>query len=331
MCQAERQGRPYHKEVCLETGPLYIGIDVSKDQLDVAERPSGERAVIPHTEQDITALVEQLGARRPACVVLEATGGLQAPLASALAIAGIPVAVVNPRQVRDFARATGQLAKTDAIDAQILARFAEAVRPAPRPFPDEATQEFSARLTRRRQLIELLVAEQHRLRTAPRPIQRQIQAHLTWLQQQLATLDEDLTRRIQATPLWREQEDLLRRGPGIGPVVSRTLLGELPELGTLTPRQIAALVGVAPLNRDRGTLRGRRTTWGGRAVVRAALYMSALTAARHNPVIKAFSQRLRAAGTAPNVALVACMRKRLTILNAILKHRTRWQLSGEGT
>ena len=315
----------------METGPLYVGIDVSKAQLDVAERPSGERAVIPHTEQDIAALVEQLGARRPACVVLEATGGLQAPLASALAIAGISVAVVNPRQVRDVARATGQLAKTDAIDAQILARFAEAVRPAPRPLPDEATQAFSALLTRRRQLIEMLVAEQHRMRTAPRPIQRQIQAHLTWLKQQLAMLDEDLTHRIQATPLWREQEDLLRSVPGIGPVVSRTLLGELPELGRLTHKQIAALVGVAPLNRDSGSLHGRRIIWGGRAVVRGVLYMSAVVAARRNPIIKAFYQRLRTAGKAPKVALVACMRKLVTILNAMVKHRTPWRLSAQST
>jgi len=315
----------------METGPLSVGIDVSKAQLDVAERPSGERAVIPHTEQDIAALVEQLGARRPACVVLEATGGLQAPLASALAIAGISVAVVNPRQVRDFARATGQLAKTDAIDAQILARFAEAVRPAPRPLPDEATQAFSALLTRRRQLIEMLVAEQHRMRTAPLPIQRQIQAHLTWLKQQLAMLDEDLTHRIQATPLWREQEDLLRSVPGIGPVVSRTLLGELPELGRLTHKQIAALVGVAPLNRDSGSLRGRRIIWGGRAVVRGVLYMSAVVAARRNPIIKAFYQRLRTAGKAPKVALVACRRKLVTILNAMVKHRTPWRLSAQST
>jgi len=314
----------------METRPLYVGIDVSKAQLDVAERPSGERAVMPHTEQAIAALVAQVGARRPACVVLEATGGLQAPLASALALAGIPVAVVNPRQVRDFARATGQLAKTDAIDAQILARFAEAVRPAPRPLPDEATQEFSALLTRRRQLIDMLVAEQHRMRTAPRPIQRQIQAHLTWLKQQLAMLDEDLTHRIQATPLWREQEDLLRSVPGIGPVVSRTLLGELPELGRLTHKQIAALVGVAPLNRDSGSLRGRRMIWGGRAVVRGVLYMSAVVAARHNPIIKAFYQRLRTAGKAPKVALVACMRKLLTMLNAMVKHRTPWRLSAQG-
>lgn len=268
---------------------------------------------------------------QPAGLVLEATGGLEVPLASALAVAGIPVAVVNPRQVRDFAKATGRLAKTDAIDAQTLARFAEAVRPAPRPLPDEAAQAFSALLTRRRQLIEMLVAEQNRMQRAPRPIQQQIQAHVTWLKQQLAALDEDLTHRIQSTPIWREQEDLLRSVPGIGPVVSRTLLAELPELGTLTHKQIAALVGVAPLNRDSGTLRGRRTTWGGRAVVRAALYMSTLVATKHNPVIKVFYQRLRAAGKAPKVALVACMRKLVTILNAIVKHRTPWRLAVPNT
>jgi transposase len=308
-----------------------VGIDVSKVQLDVAERPSGERAVIPHTEEGIATLVAQLRARHPACVVLEATGGLQVPLASALAVGGIPVAVVNPRQVRDFAKATGQLAKTDAIDAQVLAHFAEAVQPTPRPLPDEAMQQLGALLTRRRQLIEMLVAEQQRMQRAPHPIRRQIQAHLTWLQQQLAGLDEDLTHRIQATPLWREHEDLLRSVPGIGPVVSRTLLAELPELGTLTHKQIAALVGVAPLNRDSGTLRGRRMIWGGRAVVRSVLYMSAVVAARHNPIIKAFYQRLRAAGKAPKVALVACMHKLLTILNAMVKHHTPWRLSIPGT
>jgi transposase len=284
-----------------------------------------------HTEEGIATLVEQLRTRRPACVVLEATGGLQVPLASALAVGGIPVAVVNPRQVRDFAKATGQLAKTDAIDAQVLARFADAVRPTPRPLPDEATQQLGALLTRRRQLIEMLVAEQQRMQRAPRPIQRQIQAHLTWLKQQLAGLDEDLTHRIQATPLWCEHEDLLHSVPGIGPVVSRTLLAELPELGTLTHKQIAALVGVAPLNRDSGTLRGRRMIWGGRTVVRSVLYMSAVVAARHNPVIKAFYQRLRTAGKVPKVALVACMHKLLTILNAMVKHQTPWRLSAQGT
>src|SRR5437879_4388904 len=209
MCKAERHGRPYLKEVCMETGALYVGIDVSKAQLDVAERPAGERIVIPHTEEGIATLVERLRHQRPACLVLEATGGLEVPLASALAVAGIPVAVVNPRQVRDFAKATGQLAKTDAIDAQVLAHFAEAVRPTPRPLPDEATQQLGALLTRRRQLIEMLVAEQQRMRMAPRPIQQQIQAHLMWLKRQLASLDEDLTHRIHATPLWREHEDLL--------------------------------------------------------------------------------------------------------------------------
>ena len=315
----------------MEAAPVFIGIDVSKAQLDMAERPSGERAVMPHTEERSTTLVERLRHRGLACLVLEATGGLEVPLASALAVAGIPVAVVTPRQVRDFARATGPLAKTDAIDAQILARVAEAVRPAPRPLPDEATQAFSALLTRRRQLIEMLVAEQNRMQRAPRPIQRQIQVHLTWLKKQLVALDEDLTHRIQSTPIWREQEDLLRRVPGIGPVVSRTLLAELPELGTLTHKQIAALVGVAPLNRDSGTLRGRRTTWGGRAVVRAALYMSTLVATKHNPVITGFYQRLRAAGKAPKVALVACMRKLVTILNAMVKHRTPWRLAVQNT
>ncbi|WP_447973855.1 IS110 family transposase [Nitrospira sp. Kam-Ns4a] len=316
----------------METGALYVGIDVAKAQLDVAHRPSGERQVVPHTEAGIARLVERLTALRPVCIVLEATGGLQGPLASALAVAGLPVSVVNPRQVRDFAKATGQLAKTDAIDAQVLARFAEAVRPAARPLPHEAAQVLGALLTRHRQLIEMRVAERNRQRgTAPRGIARQIQAHLQWLERQLVALDKDLTAHIQSTPLWREREDLLRSVPGVGPVLSRTLLAALPELGTLSHKQIAALVGVAPLNRDSGTLRGRRTTWGGRTVVRAALYMGALVAMKCNPTIAAFYQRLRAAGKPPKVALVASMRKLLMILNAIVKHQTPWRLSTEGT
>lgn len=308
----------------METKPVYVGVDVSTAHLEMAERPTGARAVLPHTEDGIASLVERMRVRAPACVVLEATGGLQGPLASALAVAGMPVAVVNPRQVRDFARATGQLAKTDAIDAQVLARFAEAVRPAPRPLRDAATQHLAAVLARRRQVIEMLVAEQHRMRRAPRPIQRHIRTHLTWLRRQLAVLDQELTQQIQTTPLWRAHEDLLCSVPGIGPIVSRTLLAELPELGTLTHKQIAALVGVAPLNRDSGTLRGRRVIWGGRAAVRGALYMSAVVAARRNVIIKAFYQRLRAAGKKPKIALVACMRKLLTILNAMVKHRRPW-------
>jgi transposase len=227
--------------------------------------------------------------------------------------------------VRDFARATGRLAKTDRLDAQILAQFAEAVRPACRPLPDASTQQLAALLTRRRQLVAMLTAEKNRRGSAPRGMRSQIQTHIDWLEQHVAQLDRDLTTAVQASPIWREHDELLRSVPGIGPVITRTLLAELPELGTLTRKQIAALVGVAPLNRDSGTFRGKRTIWGGRATVRAALYMGALVAARHNAVLKAFYQRLRGSGKAPKVALTACMRKLLTILNAMLKHRTPWR------
>lgn len=233
--------------------------------------------------------------------------------------------VVNARQVRDFAKATGQLAKTDAIDAAVLAHFAEAVRPALRPLPDAATQALSALMMRRRQLIEMRTAEQNRLGSAPASVRSRIRAHLTWLTRELAHLDDDLTQTIRESPVWCEKDDLLQSTPAVGPVLARTLLAALPELGTLNRKQIAALVGVAPLNRDSGTLRGRRIVWGGRAHVRAALYMSALVATRYNPVIRAFYQRLCAAGKAKKVALTACMHKLLTILNTMLKHGTRWQ------
>lgn len=315
----------------METTSVFIGIDVSKAQLDVAQRPEGPGRAFPQTPAGIESLVAHVAALTPAGIVLEATGGLEVPVASALAVAGLPVAVVNPRQVRDFAKATGRLAKTDAIDAQILARFAEAVRPAPRQIPDAAAQEFSALLSRRRQLIEMRVAEHNRLGTATPRIQQQIRKHLTWLDHQVAALEEELGQCIKSTAIWRERDNLLQSVPGVGQTLSRTLVAELPELGTLTRHQIAALVGVAPLNRDSGTLRGRRTTWGGRAVVRAALYMGTLAAVRWNPVVKAFYQRLRAAGKAPKVALVACMRKLLTILNAMLKHRTPWSPVIQGT
>lgn len=310
----------------METNSVCIGIDVSKAQLDVAQLPEGPRQVFAQTPRGIERLVAHVQSLNPSAIVLEATGGLEVAVASALAVAGLPVSVVNPRQVRDFAKATGRLAKTDAIDAQVLARFAEAVRPAPRQLPDAATQEFSALLSRRRQLIEMRVAEHNRLGSAPRRIQPQIRKHLTWLDRQVAAIEEELAQRTQSTPIWRERDNLLQSVPGVGPTLSRTLVAELPELGTLTRHQIAALVGVAPLNRDSGTFRGRRTTWGGRAVVRAVLYMSTLAAVRYNPVLKAFYQRLRAAGKAPKVALVACMRKLLTILNAMLKHQTPWSL-----
>jgi len=305
----------------------FVGIDVSKEQLDLAQRPSGAREVIPYTEVGLTRVVDQLRRLAPAAIVVEATGRLEVPLVSALAAAGLPVTVVNPRQVRDFAKATGRLAKTDALDAEVLAQFAEAVRPMPRPIADEATQGLRALLTRRRQLLEMRTAEQNRLSGAARRLQRQIRTHVEWLDRQIAALDDELTQLIRSMPLWRERENLLRSVPGIGPVMSRTLLAELPELGTLTHKQLAALVGVAPLNRDSGTLRGRRTCWGGRASVRRVLYMATLVATKWNPVIQAFYARLRAAGKAPKVAVVACMHKLLTILNAMLKHQSPWRLA----
>jgi len=304
--------------------PVYVGIDVAKATLDVAVAPTAERWTLAYTEREMAGLVTRLTALAPALVVLEATGGLEGPLVGALATAGLPVVVVNPRQVRDFAKATGTLAKTDALDAAVLAHFAAAVRPTPRPLPDAATQTLAALVTRRRQLVEMLTAERNRLGSAPRVLRAEIQAHLTWLQRRLARLDTDLGQAIRTSPVWRVQDDLLRSVPGVGPVLSATLLASLPELGTLNRKAIAALVGVAPLNRDSGTLRGRRRVWGGRAAVRAVLYMGTLVAVRHNPVLRAFYQRLRAVGKLPKVALTACMRKLLTILNAMLKHQTPW-------
>ena len=302
----------------------FVGIDVSKAQLDVAVRPSGETWTVAHDEAGLSGLVARLRTLAPALIVVEATGGWEVALVGALAAALLPVAVVNPRQVRDFARSTGTLAKTDRLDAQSLAHFAEALRPQPRPLPNAQAQELSALLQRRRQLVEMLTAEKNRLPLAARRVRPQLQAHIAWLQQQIAQFDDDLRELVRSSPLWRDKDDLLRSAPGVGPVLATTLVAALPELGTLTRQQIAALVGVAPLNRDSGTLRGRRTVWGGRAQVRTVLYMSTLVAVRHNPVLAAFYQRLRAAGKAPKLALTACMRKLLTILNAMLKHRTRW-------
>ncbi len=302
----------------------FVGIDVSKQQLDIAVRPRRETWTVAHNEAGLSALVTRLRAHAPTLIVLEATGGLEVALAGALAAAALPVAVVNPRQVRDFARSTGTLAKTDRLDAQMLAQFAEAVRPEPRPLPDAQAQELTALLQRRRQLVEMLTAEKNRLTMASQRIRPQLQAHIEWLHKQIAQFDEDLRQLLRSSPLWREKDDLLRSTPGVGPVLATTLVAALPELGTLSRRQIAALVGVAPLNRDSGTLRGRRTVWGGRAQLRAVLYMSTVVAVRHNPVLTAFYQRLRAAGKAPKLALTACMRKLLTILNAMLKHHTRW-------
>ena len=309
------------------TLPVFIGIDVAKATLEVAVRPSGEGWQLANEEAALLPLVTRLGEAAPILVVLEATGGYERPVVGALATARLPVVVANPRQVRDFARATGQLAKTDTIDAQTLALFAERVRPTPRPLPDEAAQALDAVLTRRRQLLEMLTAERNRLGLARAPVARRIRTHIRWLQRELAEVDRDLGRLIEQSPVWRAQDDLLQSVPGVGPIVSRTLLGELPELGRLTHKQIAALVGVAPLARDSGTSRGRRLVWGGRAPVRAVLYMGALVATRWNPVIRAFYERLRAAGKPNKVALVACMRKLLTILNAMARSGTAWRQS----
>jgi transposase len=304
-----------------------VGIDVAKAQLDIAVRPDGEQWIAANDAAGISDLVGRVQRMQPALVVLEATGGREVAVAAALGAAGVPVAVVNPRQVRDFARAIGQVAKTDALDAQVLARFAEVVQPQPRPLPAAQAQEFAAVLTRRRQLVGMLTAERQRLDTAPPAVHAYIQRHLSWLEQELADLDRTLQERVQASPLWRAQEDLLRSVPGIGPTTAYTLLAELPELGRLDRKAIAALVGVAPLSCESGTWRGKRIVWGGRARVRSVLYMAALVASRHNPVIRAFYQRLCAAGKPKKLALVACMHKLLTILNAILRHGTPWQVA----
>ena len=296
-------------------------MDVSKGHLEAFVRPTGEHFGVSNDDAGIDSLVARLKAPpHPALVVLEATGGFERPLAAALAAAGLPVAVVNPRQARDFARATGRLAKTDRIDAEVLARFAEAVRPVPRAVLDEEARALGEILARRRQIVGMLTAESNRLGAATTtPVRKRIvEAHVRWLEKELARTDRDLDEAIKESPTWREDEELLRGVPGVGPVLARTLLlAELPELGSLAGKQLAALVGVAPLNRDSGTFRGRRTVWGGRTTVRAALYMGALVAVRHNPAIREFYERLLAAGKPKKVALVACMRKLLLVLKTL--------------
>ena len=304
--------------------PVYVGIDVSKAHLDVALLPTAECWRTPNDEAGIADLIQRLDAVNPALVVLEATGGLERPLTAALVQAQLPVAVVNPRQVRDFARATGQLAKTDRIDAAVLALFAERVRPEVRELADEVLQELGALMVRRRQLLEMITAEHNRSLTAPHPVLKRIQMHVKWLKRELEGVDADLGEAIQNSPAWRTKEDLLRSVPGVGPVLSRTLIAELPELGRLNRQQIAALVGIAPLNRDSGSLRGQRTVWGGRASIRTALYMAVVSSTRFNPVIRTFYRRLRDKGKPAKVALVACMRKLLVILNSMLRSGTHW-------
>jgi len=309
---------------------MFVGIDVSKDHLDVCVRPSGEASRWKNNEDGIAALVARLAELQPKLVVVEATGGYEAPLVAAIVLAAVDIAVVNPRQVRDFAKATGKLAKTDKLDAAVLAHFADAVRPEPRQPDDAQTLDLQALVLRRRQLIEMLTAETNRMYGCRQTTMREsIYAHVKWLRAQIKDVDRDLDTKLRETPVWREKEDLLRSVPGVGPVLSRTLLSQLPELGKLDRGRIAALVGVAPLNRDSGTMRGKRSIWGGRAAVRATLYMATLAATKHNTVIRAVYERLVSAGKAKKVALVACMRKLLVILNAIMRDDREWKAPAE--
>jgi transposase len=305
---------------------LFVGLDVAKAQLDVHVRPTGETFAVPHDEAGLTALVDHVRTLAPTLIALEATGGYEATVAAILASAGLPIAVVNPRQIRDFARATGLLAKTDTLDARVIAHFAEAVRPAVRALPTEQAQRLGELVARRRQLVEMLGAEANRRRlTRDRGLQRRIDAHITWLARALRDLETDLHDTIRASPAWRETENLLTSVPGVGPITALTLIAELPELGRLDRRRIAALVGLAPFNRDSGTLRGRRMIRGGRGSVRRVLYMATLTAIRHNPRIRTFYQRLRTTGHPGKVAVTAAMRKLLTMLNAMLRDHRPWQ------
>ena len=308
----------------MTSSPLFVGIDVAKATLDIALRPRDQLWQIIYDDVHVEALITQLRELAPMLIVVEATGGLERTLVAALVAAKLPVVVINPRLARDFAKATGRLAKTDRIDAQVLAHYGEAIRPSLRPLPDADTQQLRALVDRRRQLMEIMSAEQSRLNTSSARIRDSIEYHLTWLRQQVASLDDDLDGMLKTSPLWHEYDAILQSTPGVGPVLSRTLISQLPELGDLNRKEIAALVGVAPFNRDSGTWRGRRTIWGGRASVRAVLYMSTLVATRHNPVIRDFYERLLASGKVKKVALVACMRKLLTILNAMIKNHQRW-------
>lgn len=303
----------------------YIGIDVSKTQLDIGIKPSNQNGAVSNDEVGIAELLKQVESPSETLVVLEATGGLERPVATALAAAGIAVVVINPRQVRQFAKAIGQLAKTDRIDALLLAQFAETVQPEPRPLKDEQTTALSALLSRRRQVVDMLVAEKNRLPRAHKQVRRELKSHIQYLEKRLKDVDRDLQDWIQDSPLWRVNDDILQSSPGVGKTLSVTLLADLPELGQLNRKQIAAIVGVAPINRDSGAYRGQRRVCGGRAQVRHVLYMATLAAIRFNPVISIFYARLTAAGKKPKVAIVACMRKLLTILNAMIRDQTHWK------
>lgn len=303
---------------------IFVGIDVSKKQLDVAILPESKHKVYSNNEEGIGQLTRFLKSLSPTLIVLEATGGYEMPCVAALAAERLPAVVVNPRQIRDFAKATGRLAKTDAIDAQSIARFAEAVHPQVRDIKSPEMQELAALNVRRSQIIQMITAEKNRLATATKWTRDDIKKHIAWLKESLEEVNDEINKSIRNSPIWREKDDLLQGVPGIGPASSATLLSRLPELGTLNRKQIAALVGVAPLNRDSGLMRGKRCVWGGRSEIRTALYMATLVATRFNPVISEFYHRLCNAGKAHKVALTACMRKLLTILNAMMKNRSHW-------
>lgn len=311
----------------MDDSAVFVGVDVSKAQLDVASNGSDETWTVSNGESGIAELVKRLREPRPALVVMEATGGFEVATAAALATAGIAVVIANPRQVRDFAKSTGQLAKTDQIDARVLALFAERVRPQVRPLPDDEARALDAIVGRRRQIIGMLVAEKNRLGFALPTVQKGIKKHIRWLERQLEEVESDLDSLIRKSPVWKAKNDLLRDVPGVGPNLARTLIAELPELGRLSNKEIAALVGVAPLARDSGVFRGKRMVWGGRAPVRSALYLSIWSASKWNPVIRVFYRRLRDRGKPPKVAQVACMRKLPTILNAMVSDGRRWDPS----
>ena len=315
----------------MHTAPLFVGIDVAKAHLDGAHGPDAAPSRHPNDEAGIAAILALLAASPPTLIVLEATGALEAPLVAALAAAALPVAVVNPLQARRFAQATGRTAKTDALDARVLALFAERVRPEARPLPDAAARELADLLARRRQLIGMRTAEKNRLGTAASDaVRADLEAHIAYLSRQVGEMDRRLDEAVRSSPAWREREDLLRGIPGIGPVASRTLLGELPELGTLGRRKIAALVGLAPMNRDSGSMRGKRMIVGGRSAVRSALYLAALSAVRHNPALRAFYERRLAAGKAKELALTAAAHKLLTIADTILRSKRPWDPAKAG-
>ena len=326
-----RSGRrvsPYSQGRDMMEAPRFVGIDVSKNRLDVCVRPQSDTAQFVRDGEGIKALVDRMQQISPQIVVLEATGGFEAPVVAALADSGIAVAVVNPRQIRDFAKASGRLAKTDALDAEAIAHFAEAIKPEPRPLLDEQAREFKALVARRRELVDMIVREKNRYyQAAEMRVRKDLEAHIRFLERRVQSIDDDMDDAVRSSPLWRGKEDLLRTVPGVGPRTARTLLAEMPELGTLSRRKIASLAGLAPMNRDSGQWRGKRMIQGGRRGVRSALYMAALIASRHNPVFKTYYQHLLSGGKAKKLALLAIARKLLVALNAMLRDSKPWKIA----